>query len=89
MSAGFLHPRCRGTLQVCPSHHEDPLTEDIIHLLSILTTFTVVSYLSGIVSEHSCVSEWICEWQLYLQHLMGVQIQSKSDLGVTSVSPSK
>ena len=46
-----------------------------------------VSYFSGIISEHCCVSEWICEWQLYLQHLMGVQIQGQSDLSVTSVSP--
>ena len=59
--------------------------EDITHLLSL--TLLVVSYFSGIISEHSCVSEWICEWQLYLQHLMGVQIQGQSDLGVTSVSP--
>ena len=52
-----------------------------------MLTLLVVSYFSGIISEHCCVSEWICEWQLYLQHLMGVQIQGQSDLGVTSVSP--
>ena len=52
-------------------------------------SFDPVSYFSGIVSEHCCVPEGICEWQLYLQHLMGVQIQSQSDLGVTRICPVK
>ena len=52
-----------------------------------MLTLLVVSYFSGIISEHCCVSEWICEWQLYLQHLMGVQIQGQSDLSVASISP--
>ena len=50
-------------------------------------SFDPVSYFSGIVSEHCCVPEGICEWQLYLQHLMGVQIQSQSDLSVTRICP--
>ena len=85
MSAGFPHPKCRGIRLVCQCRHADP--REYHSLVVNNNQATVVSYFSGIVSEHCCVPEGICEWQLYLQHLMGVQIQRQSDLGVTSIGP--
>ena len=40
----------------------------------------------GIVAQHGSVSEGVGEGQLYLQHLVRVEVQRQPDLGVPGVS---